>query len=210
MDGPERFVRSKFKQLSYGYVQITYDDNGEPYPVEQCFDRLMDQISLLRQEVAIRTVVVDGLTMVNEFIIQKILKTKAVTEMEARHWQPFKSHMIALLAGRLRSLGKTIVCTCHETILEKPDQKNIMNPIVVGYRPSVQGGIIDYFGGFFTDVWRCTCLAAPAGKSEFKIQTVRDSQSDLKNSMGMPTEILVKEGELAWLKLEPFFSKSYE
>ncbi len=205
LDGPERFVRSKFKELSYGYIPITFDDAGAPVDVHLCFDRLMDQLALVKVEQDVKTVVVDGLTLVNEFIIQKVLKAQSKTEMEVRHWQPFKSYFISLLVGRLRSLGKTTICTCHESILEKPDPKSPMQPILVGYRPAIQGGITDYFGGFFTDMIRCTCLAAPAGKVEFKLQTVRDAQSDLKNSVGLPPELLIKEGELGWLKLKPYF-----
>lgn len=203
LDGPERFVRSKFKDLAYGYFPITYKD-GEPVPVHKCYDRLMDCLDEVKAEHDVKTVVIDGLTMVNEFVIQKVLRDQNKQEMEARHWQPFKSHLINLLVGKLRSLGKTTICTCHEVVLEKPDPKNIMQPTVVGYRPSVQGGITDYFGGFFTDMWRCTALLAPAGKVDFKVQTVRDSFSDLKSSCGMPAEIVIREGELGWTKIEQY------
>jgi len=204
LDGPERFIRLKNKDLSYGYTQITYKDNVA-VPAHECFERLCDSVSDLKTETSIKTVVVDGLTMVNEFIIQKILKAQSKSEMEARHWQPFKSYMINLLVAKLRGTGKTVICTCHETILEKPnpDPKKVMDPVLVGYRPAIQGGITDYFGGFFTDMWRCTALVAPGG-SEYKIQTVRDTKSDLKNSLGLPAEIIVKEEELVWTKLEPY------
>jgi hypothetical protein len=39
---------------------------------------------------------------------------------------------------------------------------------------------------------------------EFKIQTCKTTLNDLKNSMMMPEEIVVKKGELAWTKLEPY------
>jgi hypothetical protein len=206
LDGPERFIRSKRKDLLYGYVQITYKD-GVAVPVWDCFDRLCDSLTDIKGEKDIETVVIDGLTMVNEFVIQKILKQQGKNEMEARFWQPFKSFFIKLLVAKLRDLGKTTICTCHELILEKPnaDPKRIMDPILIGYRPAIQGGITDYFGGFFTDMWRCTAIAAPGGQSEFEILTVRDSKSDLKNSLGLPPKITIKEGELSWPKLEPYF-----
>lgn len=205
LDGPEAFIRSKDKTLVYGYEKITYDEDGKAVPIHECFDRLLFKLVEVPKE--FDTVIVDGLTMVNEFIIQKILKAQGKSEMEARHWQPFKSAMINLLVGKLRGLGRTTICTCHESIIEKPnpDPKKIMDPVVSSYRPAVQGGITDYFGGFFTDMWRCTATAAPGGKVEYMIQTVRDPLSNLKSSfIDMPNEILVKQGELAFAKLQPY------
>lgn len=205
LDGPEHFVRSQFTNLSYGYIPVTYKD-GAPVPVEECFDRLMEETTELRTNTEVSTVVIDGLTMVNEFIIQKILRSQKKNEMEARHWQPFKSHLINLLVAKLRSLGKTTICTCHEVVLEKPnpDKTKIMDPVLIGYRPAVQGGITDYFGGFFTDMWRCEAEPAGGCKTDYKITTARTALSDLKNSMGMPNEILVKQDQLAWPLLEPY------
>lgn len=207
LDGPERFIRTQYKDLSYGYLQVTYKE-GKPVPVQDCLDRLFDLIDDLKKE-TVQTVVVDGLTMVNEFIVQKVLDGQKKPFMEPHFWGPFKSHFIKLLAGKLRSLGVTVICTCHETILEKPnpDPSKMLQPLVIGYRPAVQGGITDYFGGFFTDVWRCTSLAASAGRVEFKINTIRDGLSDLKNSLGLPNEIVIKQDELAWSKLAPYFAK---
>jgi hypothetical protein len=207
LDGPEAFVRSKSKDLSYGYEKITYDEDNKPVPVHLCFDRLLTKLVSLNDNSDYSTVIVDGLTMVNEFIIQKILVEQRKSEMEARHWQPFKSNMINLLVGKLRGLGKTTICTCHESIVEKPnpDPKKIMDPVISSYRPAVQGGITDYFGGFFTDMWRCTAEAAPGGKVEYKIQTIRDPLSNLKSSFqDMPNEIVVRQGELAFAKLLPY------
>ncbi len=207
LDGSEVFVRSKKKDLSYGYEQITYKE-GKAVPVDQCFDRLCDTISDLKNDTSFSTVVVDGLTMVNEFVIQKILKAQGKTEMEARHWQPFKSHLINLLVAKLRGLNKTTICICHEIIIEKPnpDPKKMMDPVLVGYRPAVQGGVTDYFGGFFTDMLRCTSSPAPGGGVDYKIQTVKNTHSDLKNSVALPSEISIKNGELAFDKIKSFYN----
>lgn len=206
LDGPEKYIRARNKNLSYGYIQVTYKD-GIAVPAHECFDRLCDSIVDVSKEKDIKTVVVDGLTMVNEFIIQKVLKAQGgKSVMEPQYWGPFKSHFINLLVAKLRSTGKTSICVCHENILERPDPdpKKMMQTQVIGYRPAINGGITDFFGGFFTDMWRCTATAAPGNKSEFKVQTIRDTKSDLKNSMGMPAEITIGDGELAWTKLEPY------
>lgn len=205
LDGPERFIRLKNKDLSYGYIQITLKDD-KAVPAHECFDRLCDSITDLREEKEIKTVVIDGLTMVNEFIIQKVLKSQgSKTVMEPQYWGPFKSHFINLLVAKLRGLSKTTICICHESIIERPDPdpKKMMQTQIIGYRPAINGGITDFFGGFFTDMWRCTSDVAPGG-SEYTIQTMRDSKSDLKSSMGLPEKIVVEQNELAWTKLEPY------
>lgn len=189
LDGPEKYLKSQKKEVNYHLDTITLDDNGKPVPIHECFQRLLDKLSDVAKEPTIQTVAIDGLTMVNEFIIQKILKEQSKTEMEVRHWQPFKSAMINLLVGKLRGTGKSSIVTCHEVVMSKTDPKQPMKEEIIGYKPAVQSGITDFFGGFFTDMWRCTAAPAPAGKTEFTLTTGRTNLSELKNSMGLPNSI---------------------
>lgn len=186
-------------KLAYDYCPIRTDDDGKPLAIEACFDRLTAELDKAKQTNH-STVVVDNLTHVNEFIIRKIITTQKRSEMEARDWIPFKSHFYSLIVSKLRGLGKNTICTVHESILTEPDPKNIMHCIVKGYRPSVQGSIVDFFGGFFTDMWRCEARIAPGGKIEYWVVTNRTVYSDLKNSLSMPNEINVTGGAAPLLK----------
>lgn len=208
LDGPVKFVRDGIvigpngrqkrlggnnKSLSFSYDSINYDDTDKPVEIHNCYDRLMDKLFWASKQPNIHTVVVDNLTMVNEYIIRKILKQQSKDEMEARHWQPFKSRFLDLLVSRIRGLGKTTILTVHETVEEENDKTNIMVKHVRAYVPSVQGKIGDYFGGFFTDVWRCESrpgvMYEGVPTSEFYLVTGKTKLSDLKNSMGLPYEI---------------------
>ena len=207
LDGPELFMRKKIPTLAYGIEPITFDEEGKPVPTEACFDRLISKVNSLAKEEAAKVICIDGVTMINEFIIRKVLKEQGGSVMKPQDWGPFKSYLLKLLVQTLRGTGKTTIVTCHEYPVEKPQtdvKEGILNAKIVGYRPAVQGGISDYFGGFFTDMLRCTCSPAAAGRLEFKLQTVRDSMNDLKNSLGLPAEITWKDGELGYLKLEPY------
>lgn len=204
LDGPELFVRSKNKELSYGYVPVTFDDAGNARESFTVFDNLIAEINSLKSNPDCKFIVVDNLTMVNEYIIQKVLKEQGKKEMEARYWQPFKSNFIKLLVSALRGSGKHTICTCHESIATRPNKEDMMNPTIVGYTPAIQGGITDFFGGFFTDMWRFTSILGAGNTTNFRIQTSRDTLSDLKNSMGMPGVIEVPSGQLAWTKIQPF------
>lgn len=203
LDGPELFLRSRDKNLSYGYERICATDEGVPLDITKRYDRLIDKILAAKTDPAVKTIVVDPLTSVNEFIIQRILAGKR-SEMEARDWIPFKSTMLSLVT-KLRGTGKTSICTCHESKISEPDPKNILNRIVVGYEPSVQGSIVDYFGGFFTDMWRCIAEPAPGNILEYRLYVVRTSKSDLKNSLGLPPDgFKIKAGESMFDKIKPY------
>ena len=200
LDGPEKFLRAgPNKKLMFSYFTPRTSDNGKINDIGLCFDILMRELDAIKDNQSIKTVVIDSLTAINEFVIRKLLKQQTRTEMEARDWIPFKSSFYQLIFSKLRALGKTTICTVHETIVTEPNPKDMMNPIIAGYRPSVQGSITDYFGAFFTDVWRCEARPAPLGKQKFVVVTQKTSKSDLKNSCLMPSEI-----EAEWEKVNDY------
>lgn len=175
------------------------DENKEPVVVEEAFNRLMDKLDEVKKETVVKTVVLDGLTHINEFIIRNILglqrRTKSPFEMELRDWIPFKSKAYQLLVGKLQNLGKTTVCLCHEKILTEQDKTDLTKERVIGYQPAFQGGVTDYFGGFFTDMWRCECNNGPADRLEYIVKTRKTTKSDLKCSIpDMPSEIDITKG----------------
>lgn len=204
LDGPEDYFRRvlKMTSLSYSYNSIRFKDDGTPRPVEEGFDYLVKTLVEARTTKS-KTVVTDSLSLVNEFIVSKVLGNKARTEIAIHEWMKVKSHYIDLLVAKMRSIGKTNIVTVHETEITETDPRNIMNTIVVAYKPMVQGSTADNVGGFFTDIWRCWSQPAPGDKVEFLIQTTPTSKSRyLKNSFGMDSLITVKQNELAFSKIE--------
>lgn len=207
LDGPEQFLRKKLKlDLNYMWETITLNsETGKPRPVEQCFDYILDQLVLLANDppAGFQTYGLDSLLLVNEFIVQRVLKQQGnKTTMEPHYWGPFKTALISLLVGKLRSLGVTTIVTCHEVILTKPssDPKKMMQEELIGYRPAVQGGITDFLGGFFTDMWRLEARPAPGGTQEIVMTTCRTTTSELKNSMLLPAQII----NPTYAMLEPY------
>lgn len=205
LDGPVSLMKKGYvfagKQMfapragfSFFYDNIRRDDKDQPVDVALCYDRLMEKLTAVKSEAEVRTAFVDNLTHVNEFVIRKILKLQNRNEMEARDWIPFKSDFYRLLVSKIRDLGKNTICAVHESKDWAPDPKNIINKILLSYSPSVQGSIVDYFGSFFTDIWRCEARPAPGGRLEFWVVTQRTHLSDLKNSCQMPNEINVTQG----------------
>lgn len=208
LDGPERYNRKLNPNLEYAYVGVTYDSNGKPLAVEKCYDNLLLEIDNVAKESAVKTIVLDGITLINQFIVQKVLKQSSKDSMEMRDWGKVAAAFINLLYVRLRQTGKTTIVMCHEVPVERANEKNPMLKDLIKYEPAINGGIAHTMSGLFTDVWRCSSLPAVAGKVQFKIQTTKDVLSgDLKNSLGLPSEIIVKEGESAWSKIQPYMPK---
>lgn len=187
LDGPIRHLNSNKIKFEFAHLPVTFKDDGSPIPTEECYDQLIMRLNEVPKSA--KTVVIDGLTMINEFIIRKVLKEKRATEMEARHWQPFKSYCYQILVAKLRNLGMNTIVTAHETDITKPDPKAVMQTILVSRRPYIQGGINEQLGGFFTDMWRCQIQPAPGDALECTLYTGRTTLDELKNSMGLPTTI---------------------
>jgi hypothetical protein len=203
LDGPELFLRTKLKDLCYSYTQVTLTDKGIPRPVEECFQALLDDLEEAKKSDA-KTVVVDGLSLVNQFLIQMTMKKQRRETMEIRDWGSVGGHYANLFIVKVRNLGKTTIFTCHEEPVEKSSPSNPMMKEVIRRDPIINGGIKHQLGGFFTDIWRCSSMPAPGGGIEFKINTCKTTMDDLKNSLMLPEEIVIKKGELAWTKLEPY------
>lgn len=210
LEGPERYIRQHVNpNLTYTYDPIRYNEQGVAIDTSKCYERLCDKLKAVRNDEAyksVRSVAVDSLSHVNEFIICHVLrmqaKEKKVGEMEARDWGPFKSYAYALLVGRLEETLRNVFCTCHEIKLTVPDKQNLMQQIVTGYEPFFQGKVGDTIGAFFTDVWRLDVVPSTAGRTKHILQTQRIPKCDhLKNSLGMPEEIDVTEG---FKVLEPY------
>lgn len=209
LDGPEHYLRSIKHPLSYTYDSIRYDDDGKPVEIEECYNRVVDKLKLFTIDPTYqkrRTVFLDSLSHVNEFIIRHVLKLQNKKsksyEMEARDWSPFKSFAYILLVARLEETGKTVLCSCHEIKLVEPDKTNIMTQTVIGYEPFFQGKVGDTIGAFFTDVWRMEVRPGPGGTTETWLQTVKAPKCEvLKNSLGLPGELNITKG---FSVLEPY------
>jgi hypothetical protein len=197
LDGPEKWIRKTNPNLSYGFENINTDDNGKEVPPWDKFDRLQMKLKEVQSNPEVETVVIDTMTMVNEFIVQKVLKEQGQSLMRPMDYQPMKSYYWRLLVGGIRGCGKTTIVTCHEVIMTKPG-KTVMTEEIVGYKPSVSGGIADYFGGFFTDIWRCESRPLPGDKQQAIIRTNKSILSpDLKSSCGLPAEMEAKYENIA-------------
>ena len=198
LDGPDKFLRANGHQnLSY-----TYDDiRGETDKIEECYNLVCDKLKLFSVDESYKkrkTVFVDSLSHVNEFIIRHVLqlqgKKSKSYEMEPRDWSPFKSFAYILLVARLEETKKTVLCTAHEISLTRPDPQNIMMQQVIGVEPFFQGKVGDTIGAFFGDVWRLEVRQVVGGYATILQTQATPKCQHLKNSLSMPPEVDVTKG----------------
>jgi len=106
LDGPERYLRNTLKQhdLSYAYESFTHNAEGKEIPVHLRYDCLMAVLKQQRGSL-FKTIVIDSMTMINEFIIRKVLHEQGQPAMRPIDWQPLKSYYWSLLVSGLRSLS---------------------------------------------------------------------------------------------------------
>lgn len=199
LDGATKYLReNKHKDLTYTWDDIRVDDSGVMLDISECFDRVCDKLKLFQttEEYKKRkTVVLDSLSHVNEFIVRKVLKMKNKPSMDISLWQDFATAAYTILVARLDQTNKTVIAICHEDRVYEADPQNIMKKKVVEINPLFSGKVGNNLGAFFTDVWQMELRPASAGKIECWIKTQRTPQcAFLKNTLGMPPEINVTDG----------------
>jgi hypothetical protein len=187
LDGPEFHLRKSIKDLTYSFDTVCLNE-GAPVDPSDCYDRT---ITLLKKiDPQFDWVGLDGLTSCNEYIIRKIMKEQKISYLEARNWSSFKTDAINLLFTKLRHINKNVIVTAHEVENVKANPKDMMNPILMGYEPFIQGAIREMLGGFFTDVWRLVTEPGPAGRVDSTLQCDKTAMmKQLKNSVGLSSEI---------------------
>ncbi len=209
--GPERFLRygnpANTKQgvkatipiasnLSYAVENISfYDDECTKTVAEKDrFDRLLSILAKIPTDpsyAGFKNIGVDGLTILGEYVKMKIYAGQNRDYLETRDWDRYKGNMWALVIRGLRSLKQNTFLTCHETILTKVDPKNFMIEDVIGFRPTIQGGIADQFAGYFTDAWRLSSTLGPGQVQQITMETTKTPKSpELKNSLGLPPVLI--------------------
>lgn len=198
LDGAVRHLRSVDPKFSFTYDDMRASDSGEVLDISECYDRVIDKLTLAAkdQDYQKRKVhVLDSLSHVNEFIIRKVMKLKSKSSMEINLWTDFASLGYTLLVAKLDQLNRAVICTVHQEKVFTSDAQNIMLKQIKEVNPLFSGRIGDAIGAFFTDVWMLEKRPASAGKVELWLCADRSPKcAHLKNSVGLPNEINVTEG----------------
>jgi hypothetical protein len=203
LDGPETDLKKSGLKPNYDYHDYRFKDDGSVLPMDEALDVLVKNVTASK-DTRSRINVIDSLSIVNEFIVRKVLGTRPRTEIAILDWTKIKYNYLELLVAKLRTTGKACVVTVHEEPNFKANEKNPMIQEVLDYDPMVQGSTKHALAGYFTDVWRCYREPAPGGRQDNIIQVNPTTKSRyLKNSFGMTEDLKVKQHQNPWDVLRP-------
>jgi hypothetical protein len=195
--GPTRKLKELGLLKPFCMWTITIDDDGAPVPPDQRFARFDKALTEATTHSAVNTVVLDSLTTLDDVIYTQVKKQMARKDiLELQDWRLFRQYLVGTI-NSLRNSGKNIIMICHEEIVTDK-QGN-----VDAYIPAISTKVRDYFGGFFTDMWRSEVRPAAGGKEKQILRTVSTTRSELKNAWSLPAEM----EDPTYEKLATYFNK---
>lgn len=177
--------RSKNKPFFYDTIDVDTETNAS-VPDEKRWERLttLCKTNCLKPEV--KTIVIDSLTKVSQYLIDHILATSGsklsvggVKVPEQQHWQPYKLLLTRFISA-LRGTGKLVIFVCHEIV----DKDEITGQLV--YRPLLSGQLRDSIGAYFTDVWRCETEQIGT-TTRYYVRTTPTARMALGTSLNLPS-----------------------
>lgn len=190
MQGPLRVLKQKNPKYEYFYDEVAFrivNGKKEEVPKPDRWQRIKDLSEEAFASPEVGTVIVDGLTHLNDILISKVLADMKKSEPDVSIWIPFRKQLMDYIM-KCRSHNKNFVMLCHEEPNYETDKKNIMLKTLISRTPVVNSGIGNYFGAFFTDMWRCESRLGPGNKPRFFVQFSKTLYDDLKNSYGQVGE----------------------
>lgn len=194
-----RSLREQHPNIQFRYDTITVADDGSLLPQEQRYTRAVNCINLALKDPWVKTIIIDSLSSLCDFLIDHIVASKDGTkakEMTISDWIPFRM-MLSRLVTNLRATHRYLIVTSHEENVKDEVTGQIIT------RTNMPSKLADNFGGFFSDVWR-TEVDEIGGKIIYLVRsapTVRIPA--IGNSLGLPPKFVFE-----WSKLAPYFEKN--
>ena len=188
LDGPTAFLNKKLPAgVSYKYDNPMQMPNGKMAQPEQVWPNILAIVDQLVADPEIQWVATDGLTGLNFHLINYVVHRggKKDAGMTQDLWIPFRQELLKFI-NRVRLAGKNYAMTCHE------EWESNREGVIVKRKVSVDSKISQYFGGWFTNVWRCTVEPGPGMTVKGKVVTRPTVPDDLKcSNPDMPSEIAI-------------------
>ena len=148
------------------------------------------------------TLIIDSLTTLDYWLIQYVMQEQRTTEMRIQDWVPFRRLFLSFVTG-LRQYNKLLLVLAHE------ERELGKTGALLKLRVAMSSKLTDYFGGFFSDCWRCYAQPGVANESpQFFVRTQVDGFADLKSSQALKPVYEVTNGAGPLLMAAGFVSQS--
>lgn len=200
LDGPIKRLMKLDPKFEIRFDCAYQTSDGKSLPLADVWRRATVITDEMLKDEWVKTIVIDGLTMADDALYEHVLKAQNVSDMRIQDWVTFRAELIRLIM-KCRAATKTFVMLCHE----EPQIDDKGN--VIRYVPSFRSKVSNFFGGFFTDMWRCTAVPCSVDKLhpdgvKFCLNTLPTSRSELKNSLVMPAVI----EDVTYAKIAPYLT----
>jgi len=200
LTGPVSFLEDKKALPNFSYDTIDLLDDGTECPPEKRWSRMIACTKVAVASPDIDTVFIDGLTKLSNNLISHILAAERQENMRIQDWLSYQNLMNKFVTY-LRSSGKLIIMSAHETVEEDEYDKVLKHFIAI---PSK---LRHTLAGLFTDAWRAEYKPGAGGaEGVYSLRTVSTSRMSLGNSLGLPVLFPMNE-DLVQKKLTALFSK---
>lgn len=157
-----------------------------------------------------QTIVVDGLTLLGQYLEQHILACPNTGKMQdliiggekvmmMELWAPFRNKMMKFVLA-CRAAKKLFIMTCHEH--NEVDKQGA----VIGYKPLISGSLRQNLAGLFTDVWRTETKNTPTG-AEYSVRFHPKTMMQIGNSLNIKDPAMIttnKTRKEVWSKLSTY------
>lgn len=168
LDGPRRRAVGK----KFWFDDPMLGPDGKELPPEKRWNRAMDLIKEAARAPEIKTITIDSLSGLCDYLVDHILaevrknEGKAIDRPRIQDYYSIKD-LLTRLAVMLREISKAkhVVIAAH--------QKADVDDATKGTRYSlnIPGQQAQNWGSYFTDVWATTATPAGSGKTKYEIRT---------------------------------------
>ncbi|NJO48330.1 MAG: AAA family ATPase [Leptolyngbyaceae cyanobacterium RM2_2_4] len=151
----------------------------------QVWDNFIDQLGQVASDPSVNTIVIDSLTTLQEFLLDKILGSSVPsTAVQIQHWgamvRYWKHFAEEVLCNP--TLDKHVIICAHERILE--DETSGVK--VLRFALNLGGSMKDSFDLYFSDVWRTYVDVSKSGSPKYMVATEPNKSYTAKRSLEMP------------------------
>jgi len=163
LSGPTEWLKAN-NLPSFDYDVINIKDDGKETPTDMRWEALTKAAKEAVAHPKIRTIIIDGLSSVSDYLMEHIMRIEGKKEMRIQDWIPFQ-FMMKKFVTYLRSSGKLIIFTAHERV-EKDEVDGILK-----YYIHLPSQLRNNLGGFFSDVWRIESEKSGQDRYVYQIRT---------------------------------------
>lgn len=152
LSGPVRwFKENRPEKLKDIWIQtINMTEDGKEVPDDQRWERLIKAINLFLAKPEVKTILIDGLSSVSQYLMDHIIskKTSGEKRMTIADWVPFRE-LLSKLVVNTRATKRMVIVTAHEEVNKNDTDGSLL------VTPNIPSKLAGSIGGFFSDVWRC-------------------------------------------------------